>query len=69
MNNRIIIIPAYNEEDNIAPIIESAKRHSDAKIVVIDDGSEDLTAVKTVEAGAFVISHPFGSVVKNAGNS
>ena len=59
MAKRIVIIPAFNEEMNIASVVEGVKRYSDADIVVIDDGSKDLTAEKAAETGAFVIRHPF----------
>ncbi len=59
MKKRCIIIPAFNEEENIALVIAGAKNQTDADIIVIDDGSKDLTVKKAKEAGAFVISHPF----------
>jgi len=59
LTKRCIIIPAFNEENHIASVVEGVKRYSDAHIVVIDDGSRDLTGAKAKEAGAFVISHPF----------
>jgi len=46
MSKRCIIIPAFNEAENIASVIEGVKRYSDAHIVVIDDGSRDLTREK-----------------------
>jgi len=54
-----IIIPAFNEEDNIATVIEGIKMKSDADVIVIDDGSKDLTAATSEKAGALVIRHPF----------
>jgi glycosyltransferase involved in cell wall biosynthesis len=59
MAKRCVIIPAFNEAENIASVIEGVKTYSDAHIVVIDDGSRDLTREKAKEAGGFVISHPF----------
>jgi glycosyltransferase involved in cell wall biosynthesis len=59
MNKKCIIIPTYNEEKNIASVIENIRGCSKVDIVVIDDGSTDLTAVIAQEAGAFVIRHPF----------
>jgi glycosyltransferase involved in cell wall biosynthesis len=56
---RLIIIPAYNEEKQIASVIEGIRKYSDAEIVVIDDGSEDRTAERARKASAFVIRHPF----------
>jgi glycosyltransferase involved in cell wall biosynthesis len=56
---RLIIIPAYNEEKQIASVIEGIRQYSDVDIAVIDDGSEDRTAELAESAGAFVIRHPF----------
>lgn len=56
---RLIIIPAFNEEKQIASVIEGIRKYSDADIVLIDDGSEDRTPEIAREAGAFVIHHPF----------
>jgi glycosyltransferase involved in cell wall biosynthesis len=56
---KCLIIPAYNEEDTIVPVIEGVKKYTDADIIVINDGSSDLTGERAREAGAFVISHPF----------
>ena len=60
MNKKCIIIPAYNEGNNISSVIRQIREYSgDADIIVIDDGSKDFTAVIAQEAGAFVIRHPF----------
>jgi glycosyltransferase involved in cell wall biosynthesis len=56
---RLIIIPAHNEENQIASVIEGIRKCSDADVVVIDDGSWDMTAEIARKAGAFVILHPF----------
>jgi len=49
------IIPAYNEEGQIADVVRRTKEHVDSTIVV-DDGSEDLTAEKAAGAD-FVLRH------------
>jgi glycosyltransferase involved in cell wall biosynthesis len=56
---RLIIIPAYNEEKQVASVIEGIRKYSDADVVVIDDGSEDRTAERALSAGVRVIRHPF----------
>jgi glycosyltransferase involved in cell wall biosynthesis len=56
---RLIIIPAYNEEKQIAFVIEGVRKYCDVDIVVIDDGSTDRTAERARTAGALVIRHPF----------
>ncbi len=54
-----IIIPAYNEEKNIAGIISRLKSlYPDFEILVVNDGSSDRTAQAAQEAGAVVYSHP-----------
>jgi glycosyltransferase involved in cell wall biosynthesis len=57
--NKCIIIPAFNEEKQIASVIESIRKYSAANIVVIDDGSGDMTAEIARKAGAYVICHSF----------
>lgn len=42
MNNTIIIIPVYNEEQTIGELIERSKKYTD--ICVVNDGSIDNTA-------------------------
>jgi len=56
----LIVIPAYNEEANIASTIESIREAiSDVDIVVVDDGSTDETPALAREQGATVLSLPF----------
>ena len=59
MNRRCVIIPAFNEQENIGAVVIGVKNNTDADIIVIDDGSADRTADKAREAGSFVIRHPF----------
>ncbi|MBI4655338.1 MAG: glycosyltransferase family 2 protein [Elusimicrobia bacterium] len=64
--NKILIsavIPAYNEETAVGQTIEELKlalgeKTSAYEIIVVDDGSNDLTAQKAVSAGARVVTHP-----------
>jgi hypothetical protein len=53
----VALIPAYNEEQNIATVIKEAKNHVDL-VIVVDDGSTDNTALEAQKAGALVIKHP-----------
>ncbi|NQT24467.1 glycosyltransferase family 2 protein [candidate division KSB1 bacterium] len=56
----LIIIPALNEEANITTVIEDIRIHApDVDLVVVDDGSTDLTVERASEAGAIVLSLPF----------
>jgi glycosyltransferase involved in cell wall biosynthesis len=59
MPKKCLIIPAYNEEENIVSVIKGVKKHTNADIIVINDGSTDMTGERAKTAGAFVISHPF----------
>ncbi len=58
MKNVGILLPAYNEENNITAVIREAKKFlPGAIIVVVDDGSSDRTAAIAKKEGAHVISH------------
>lgn len=59
MKKKCIIIPAYNEGENIANVIQGIKSVTDVDVFIIDDGSKDLTSQKAKQAGAHVISHPY----------
>lgn len=56
-----IIIPAYNEEKNIAGIIKAVRETLGlgCRITVVDDASEDKTAQIAKANGAEVILHPY----------
>jgi glycosyltransferase involved in cell wall biosynthesis len=58
-SKRCIIIPTFNEEKQIASVIEGVRQYSNADIVVIDDGSKDRTYERARSAGALVIRHAF----------
>jgi glycosyltransferase involved in cell wall biosynthesis len=57
----VIIIPCFNEEDTIKDLILSIPKSmagiTRSEVIVIDDGSNDQTALLAKEAGALVISH------------
>lgn len=56
----LVIIPAYNEERNIAHVIHSIKRATPfADILVINDGAFDATAEVARRSGAGVLDLPF----------
>lgn len=57
--NISIIIPAFNESETIADVIDRVKSlYPQAEIIVIDDGSHDGTAEIALKAGADVYRHP-----------
>lgn len=49
-----VIIPAYNAEETIGPIIDGAVKYV-PRVLVVDDGSTDRTARVAAKAGAEVI--------------
>jgi polyprenyl-phospho-N-acetylgalactosaminyl synthase len=53
-----VVIPAYNEGPVISRVVSEVKRAGYA-VVVVDDGSSDVTAEEARAAGAGVITHPF----------
>lgn len=64
-----IILPAKNEATGLAGLLERIRRQQpDAELIVVDDGSTDVTAQIAREQGARVISHPYskgnGAAVK-----
>jgi glycosyltransferase involved in cell wall biosynthesis len=56
---RCVIIPAFNEEKQLASVIEGVRKYSNVNIIVIDDGSRDMTAEIARQSSAYVIRHPF----------
>lgn len=44
-----VIIPVYNESENIAPILTKLQQKDIYEIIVVDDGSEDDTAKKVLQ--------------------
>ena len=55
LRNKVIIIPAFNEEKNIEKCISNFIKIAD--IIVIDDGSNDKTKVIAERNNAYVLSH------------
>jgi len=63
----LVIIPALNEEDSIAHVIESIKTHAPfADIVVVNDGSTDRTGAIAAAHGAIVLNMPFNVGIGSA---
>jgi hypothetical protein len=53
----VAIIPAFNEDKYIASVVLKTRRMVD-EVLVVDDGSQDLTRTLASEVGATVVSHP-----------
>jgi dolichol-phosphate mannosyltransferase len=62
----IVILPAYNEEGKIGNVVSKIKNRAHNlvnAILVVDDGSSDMTAEEAKENGAIVIVHKKNSGV------
>lgn len=51
-----IVVPAYNEGESIADVVNELRRDY-PRVVVVDDGSKDATAACARAAGATVVRH------------
>ena len=67
MNERLeglsVVIPAYNEAGAIRSVVEATRRTLkdlgvDHEVIVVDDASEDRTALEAAAAQARVLAHP-----------
>jgi glycosyltransferase involved in cell wall biosynthesis len=54
-NTHIALIPAWNEAERIAPVIEATLVH--LPVLVVDDGSTDNTVATAKAVGAAVVQH------------
>lgn len=63
-----IVIPAFNEEQTIGPVLRELIALGFTDLIVIDDGSQDRTSDVAAQNGAQVIRHPYnignGAAVK-----
>ncbi len=69
--NVSVLIPAYNEEESIRPLLAKVLgAESWLEVLVVDDGSSDQTHDAARAAGARVVRHPYnkgnGAAVKTA---
>jgi glycosyltransferase involved in cell wall biosynthesis len=56
----LVIIPAYNEEGSVGKVVEGVKiQFPQIDVLVVDDGSTDLTSEKAKACGAMVLDLPF----------
>src|SRR3972149_2858727 len=62
MKKLVIILPAFNEASVIGSVIKDIRSELpaiklDTQVVIVNDGSFDLTAAKAKAAGATVLTH------------
>lgn len=59
-SNLLVIVPAYNEAQNVGRVIHEVHRHLPvARVLVINDGSTDDSSRAARTAGAYVIDLPY----------
>ena len=57
MRDTLVFVPAWNEEDNLAAVLDELRRElPETHVVVVDDGSTDATVDVARAAGAHVLS-------------
>lgn len=62
MNSVLVIMPAYNEGENIVQVIEAIQMLREPfDLLVINDGSEDRTVEQVKARGVSVVSLPYNS--------
>ncbi len=54
----LVIIPAFNEENSVGNVIREIPADVVAEVVVVNNNSNDLTAVQAAAAGATVLDEP-----------
>jgi len=52
------LIPALDEEDTIAAVVDAVRAQPVRQVVVVDNGSRDRTAERAAGAGAIVVPEP-----------
>ena len=53
-----VVVPALNEERTIGRVVRGARKCREIdRVIVVDDGSTDRTAIKARAAGAIVVRH------------
>jgi glycosyltransferase involved in cell wall biosynthesis len=64
-----VIIPAFNEEMHIKETLKALLINKELEIIVVDNGSTDLTAEIATQLGARVLDFPSGTIaaVRNHG--
>lgn len=55
MRHVTFLLPAYNEEQSIGPLVKNIRRYPKSKVVVVDNNSKDKTAYVAKKSGASVL--------------
>jgi len=64
LNERVwVLIPAFNEAENIEKVLNELAQFNFGGIIVVDDGSTDLTGDQAAKLGARVLRHPINQGV------
>ena len=66
MKDILILIPAYNEEKGICPVVDNLRMHGYEDILVVDDGSSDRTFETAHMLNIYVARHLLN---RGAGNA
>lgn len=67
LTDTLIVMPALNEEESVAAVVaEVFLKLPGVSVLVVDDGSTDLTVARARAAGATVLSLPFNLGVGGA---
>ena len=63
MSNRaLIVIPVFNEEGYLGPVLRGLRRHApELDVLVVDDGSDDQSAAIAREEGALLVQHAYNA--------
>lgn len=62
-----MVVPAWNEQDSVGQVVhEIGKLYPTYDVLVVDDGSGDLTSLRAAAAGALVCRLPFNLGVGGA---
>ncbi|XWW47780.1 glycosyltransferase family 2 protein [Fibrella sp. USSR17] len=54
----LVIIPAFNEENSVGNVIREIPMHVVSEVIVVNNNSNDQTAVQAAAAGATVLDEP-----------
>ena len=62
-----VVIPALNEQDTVAGVVEACLQSCADEVLVVDPDSTDATAERAARIGSFDGAMPSGSTVNHSG--